>query len=216
MPESGALGGGFTSGMLESQLDLQRIQLGGQEVELNKFRLQEAPIKLQEEQMQLQKDKIQLAQQVRMLSLMQNLHPPQDVNSPDALSGVFTELATIQLESGMPDAAAKTASTAARIADTASKVDSRNYRMQNDRLSKFANILDGVPDSPGGYAQAIQAMVAADPGVVKDKRFAQLAQQPWRPGMMDEVKRAVLTAKEQAEVDYRKKAGAHAEMAGLV
>lgn len=198
--------GSVTEGMLGAQLDLQNIQL-------NQYKIAEAPIQLATEQINLQKEQIALRQQVHMLSLMQNLKPPSDANSPDGIAAVLNQVAGYYLQSGMPDAAAKMAKEASSIQENASKIDARAYKMQNDRLSKFANILDGAPDSPGGWAAAIQQMVAEDPAVAKDSRFVQLAQQPWRPGMMQGIKNGVLTLKEQAEVDYRKKAAAHADMA---
>jgi hypothetical protein len=201
--------GSVAEGMIGTQLDLQNIQL-------NQAKLAEAPIKLEEERVNLQKEKMQLAQQVKMLSLMQNLKPPEQVNTPDGIADVLDQVAMIQLQSGMPDAAAKMAGQAARIQDSASKTDYRAYRMQNDRLSKFANVLSAVPDSPQGYAQAIQMMMAEDPGVQRDQKFQNLAKQPWKPGLVPMLRSSVLTAKEQAEVTYRKQAGDHAEAAAIV
>jgi hypothetical protein len=200
---AGYLGAGVVEGYNSTQIDLQQIQL-------NQDRLAMDPVKLQQEQISLQKDKIDLAQNIKMLSLMQNLKPPKDVNDPNQLAQVWTDMSMIQLESGKPDAAAKSASVASKIAEDASKIDSRTYRMQTDRMSKFANILAGSPDTQAGFTQALQSMLAEDPGVARDPKFQNLAKQGWRPGLVPLLERSVLTAKEQAEVSYRQKATEHA------
>lgn len=201
--------GSVTEGMMGAQLDLQNIQL-------NQFKLQEAPIQLATEQINLQKEQIALRQQVKMLSLMQNLKPPSEAESPDGIATVLNQVAGMYLQSGMPDAAAKMAKEASSIQENASKIDARSYKMQNDRLSRFANILEGTPDTPGGYTAALQQMASSDPGVLRDKKFVSLMQTPWRPGMVKALERQALTLKEQAEVSYREKAGAHAAAAAEV
>lgn len=198
--------GSISGGMIDAQLDLQNIQL-------NNFKLAAAPGELLEQQITLKKDQIQLEQQVRLLSLMQNAVPQNEADSPNKIAGVLNHFAMLQAEAGMPDAAAKTAGTASKILEDSSKIDYRAYRMRADRLSKFANILSQVPDSPGGYAQALQTMAAEDPGVASDPTFKKLAQQPWQPGMITKLRDGALTAKEAAEVKYRQQAGDHAAAA---
>jgi hypothetical protein len=201
--------GSFAEGAVGMQLDLQNVQL-------NQAKLAEAPIKLAQEKIELQKDQMQLARQVRMLSLMQNIKPPSDVNNPDALSDVWNQVAMIQLESGMPDEALKTANLASEIQNRGSLIDARTYRMQNDRMSKFANVLSAAPDTAAGYSAALTQMMQDDPSIVKNPRFQQLMKEPWQPGKVQALLRSTLTAKEQAEVDYRRKAGEHAEAAAAV
>jgi len=196
--------GSVTEGMVGTQLDLQNIQM-------NQFKLQEAPIKLQQEQVDLAKDTLALNQQMTMLKLMQGIKVGEHGDTPDQMSDILNQMSMIQLQSGMPDAAAKTASEAAKLQNTASQIDYRTYKVQTDRFSKFANILDGVPDSQQGFAMAVQAMGAADPRAMQDPKFQEIIKQGWKPGLIPMLKRSVLTAKEQAEVKYRQQAGEHAE-----
>jgi len=201
--------GSVAGGMADQTLAMQDIML-------NNYRLKEAPIELQKNQIELEKDKISLQQQVTMLSKMQQLKPPREADTPDSLAGVLSQVAEIQLEAGLPDAAAKTAGEASKLLENSSKIDARAYKMQTERMSKFANILSGVPDTPQGYSLALQTMVASDPGVAKDPGFQKLMQQPWRPGMVAKLQQAVVTRKEQAEIDYRGKAAEHAQAAAVV
>jgi len=201
--------GSVAGGMADQTLAMQDIML-------NNYRLKEAPIELQKNEVELQRDKIALQQQVTVLSKMQNLKPPTEADNPDSLAGVLSQVAQIQLEAGLPDAAAKTASEASRLLENSSKIDARAYKMQTERMSKFANILSGVPDTPQGYALALQTMLASDPGVAKDPGFQKLMKQPWQPGMVARLQQAVVTRKEQAEIDYRGKAAKHAQAAAVV
>lgn len=205
MPSLGSVAEGQTS----TELDLQAIQL-------NKFKLAEAPINLQREAVALKQDQMKLAQETKMYTLMQNIKPPNQVSGTDDLAGLLSQISVVQAEAGMPDAAAKTAGTASRLMEDSSKIAYRAYRLQTDRMSKFANILAATPDTPQGYMQAIQTMASIDPTVAQDPRFQALAKQPWTPGMVPKLERSVLSSKEQAEVDYRKKAGDHAEAAAKV
>lgn len=201
--------GSATEGAISTSLDLQSIQM-------NQFKLAEAPIKLEEERIDLIKDRISLAQDIKMLSLMQGLRMPQGTaNTVDGMAGMLDQMALIQLESGKVDAAEKTASSAARLRDTVSKVDYRTYRIQNDRLSKFANVLSQVPDTPDGFREAITAIQSADPTAMRDPKFQQIANMQWRPGLVKSLERSVLTAKEQAEVNYRSAAEKHANAAAV-
>jgi len=212
MPEPGSLGGGFTAGVLQTQLDLQAIQEGQQNIQLNQFKISEAPIKLQEEAVKLQSDKLELQ---KAMTLMQKLHgfQPGQGGTPADLSSEMYALATMQMESGYVDAGAQTANRASLIQARASQVDYRSYRQSVDRMSRFANILGGVPESQQGWATAIQDMIAQDPSVVNDPKFVAMAQRPYQQGMVAGVRAASLTAKEQAEIKYRSQAGDHAEAA---
>jgi|HubBroStandDraft_4_1064222.scaffolds.fasta_scaffold03747_4 hypothetical protein len=201
--------GSVTEGYVGAQLDLQQVQL-------NQAKLEMAPIELAKEQIALQQDKMQLAQQTKMLSLMQNLKPPSEADTPDQVAGVLSQISMIQAEAGLPDAAAKTAGEAASILNKSSQIDYRSWRMQNDRLSKFANVLSSVPDSPQGFALAIQTMAAEDPGVAKDPRFLSIARQPWRPGLIEQLQSSVQTAKDKAEVKLKAAQEAHARSSTVV
>jgi hypothetical protein len=201
--------GSVTEGYVGTQLDLQQVQL-------NQAKLEMAPIELAKEQITLQQDKMQLAQQTKMLSLMQNLKPPSEADTPDQVAGVLSQISMIQAEAGLPDAAAKTAGEAASILNKSSQIDYRSWRMQNDRLSKFANVLSSVPDSPQGFALAIQTMAAEDPGVAKDPRFLSIARQPWRPGLIEQLQSSVQTAKDKAEVKLKAAQEAHARSSTVV
>jgi hypothetical protein len=194
--------GSISGGMMDATLDLQSIQM-------NQYKLQEAPIKLQEEQIALQQDKMELQQKTKLLSLMQNIKPPRDVSTTDAVADVYTQMAMAELQAGNPEASLKMANGASELLNRASSVDARTYRMQNDRLSKFANILSQSPDSQQGFTQAIQAMLAADPGVARDPKFQALAKQGWQPGLIPKLERSVLSAKDQAEIDYKQKQELH-------
>lgn len=196
--------GSVTEGMLGTQLDLQNIQL-------NKTKLEEAPVQLEQQRVTLAKDKLALAEQMKMLQLMQGIKPMEHGSTPDTMADLLSQMSMIQLQSGMPDAAAKTAGEASKLQENASKIDYRSFRMQSDRLSKFANVLAAVPDSPAGLTQAIQTIMAEDPSAMKDPKFQNLAKQPWKPGLIPLLQRSVLTAKEQAEVKYRNAAEAHAD-----
>lgn len=205
--------GSVTEGMVGTQLDLQALQLGNQKIESNK-------IALQSEQVQLTKDKIQLAQQMRMLSLLQNAHIGQSGDQPSQnpieMSSWLTELSQIQLQSGLVDDATKTANIASRLQENASKIDYRSFKMQNDRFSKFISVLDSVPDSPGGLQQAVAMMAAEDPGVARDPKFQAIAKMPWQPGLIAMLKSQALSAKDAAEVKYKEAATKHADAAAAV
>lgn len=212
MPGNPTLGS-VAGGMADTQLDLQNIQL-------NQFKLQEAPIQLEAERTQLMRDQISLQQQMKFMQLLQNANfdtssTSGGASTPSGLAGVMSNLATIQLESGMVDQATKSANAAARLQETSSRVDYRTYKLQTDRMSRFANILDSIPDNPSGWTQALQAM-ADDPGAMRDQKFQSLMQTPWKPGLIPMLKTSVLTAKEQAEVNYRRAAGEHAEAATVL
>ena len=201
--------GSVTEGMVGTQLDYQQIQL-------NQAKLEMAPIELQKEQVSLQQDKMQLAQQTKMLSLMQNLKPASEADTPEAMVGILSQISMIQAEAGLPDAAAKTAGEAASIQNKSSQIDYRSWRMQNDRLSKFANVLSSVPDTPQGFALAVQTMAAEDPGVAKDPKFLNIARMPWRPGLIEQLQSSVETAKDKAEVKLKAAQESHARSAAVV
>lgn len=208
--------GSVTEGMVGTQLDLQNIQLNNQQMQSN-------TIKIQDEAVQLTKDKIGLAQQMKMLQLLQNYHVGQQggggqapASTPDEMSSWLNDLSSIQLQSGLVDDAAKTANVASRIQENSSKVDYRSFKMQNDRFSKFASVLDTVQDSPQGLQQAVAMMAAEDPGVAKDPKFQAIAKMPWQPGLLGALKRQVLSAKDAAEIKYKGAATEHAAAAAAV
>ena len=200
--------GSVAGGMMEGQLDLNAIQVGR--------------IKTQQEGIQLQRDKIALAQDMRMLSLMQNLqfHPSMggqgQPSTPDDMAGLMTQLSTIAMQSGKVDEAEKLATAASRISENSSKIDYRQFRMQQDRFTKFANYLGSAPDTPAGYATALQSFMADDPRAAADPKFQKLAQTPWQPGLVKGLQAQVLSQKDAAEIAYRKQAGDHAQAAKLV
>ena len=201
MPNSNPLGGGFTGGMTEQTLDLQAIQSNS--------------VKLQSEQIGLIRDKISLQQDLKMLQLMGGLQPGQ-ADSPDQMAGMMSQVAMLELRAGKVDSAAVMAAKASSIQENASKIDYRQYRMQNDRFTKFASVLSGVQDSPQGMSQALQTMMSLDPRVAQDPKFQALAKTPWRPGLVASLRNQVLTEKDKAEIRYRNAATEHATAAATV
>lgn len=198
--------GSVAEGMTDETLAQQQVQLNAQAI-------QGGTLKIQDMRIGLARDKISLAQQMKMMQLMNNLHfgeageqgQGQSPNpSPDEMAGFVNDLALIQAESGNPEQAAATASKAADIASKGADVQYKQYQMQAKRLTTFANILDSVPDTAQGYQQALQTMVQEDPRVVKDAAFQRLAKQPWRPGLITQIKSSVVSAKDKSLEAYRK------------
>lgn len=203
--------GSVTEGMIGTQLDLQKIQMN--------------QVDLQRDQIGLQQDKINLQKQMTFLNLLRNTQVgqasgtgPSQSNAvgPDDMSSWLNQMATMQLQSGMPDEAAKTARAASTLQENASKIDYRTFRMQNDRLNKFANVLSTVEDSPQGYTQAIQTMMAEDPGVARDPKFQALSKMAWRPGLVGQLRNQVLSEKDRQEINYRAAAERHADAAAVL
>lgn len=201
MPNSNPLGGGFTGGMTEQTLDLQAIQSN--------------TVKLQQEQIGLIRDKISLQQDMKLLQLMSGLQPGQ-ADTPDEMAGMMSKVAMLELQAGKVDSAAAMAAKASTIQENSSKIDYRQFRMQNDRFTKFANVLSGVQDSPQGLQQALQTMMALDPRVAQDPKFQKLAQTPWQPGLVAALRNQVMTEKDKAEIKYRNAATDHATAAATV
>lgn len=193
--------GSVAGGMIDTQMDLQNIQMND--------------VKLQDSRIQLQRDKISLAQQVKLLGLMSGFTKETAQSgsnaqaTPSTLSDYLTRMSMMQLESGLPDEATKTATAATRLAENASKIDYRSYRMQTDRLTKFANVLTQVDDSPQGFASAMRVMLAQDPSAAQDQKFAALMQQGWRPGLIPMLKNEVVSARDRAEIEYKQKQEQH-------
>lgn len=186
-------------GMVDTTLDLQNIQMNSQKIQAN--------------QQDLLKGKIELNQTMTMLRLMQGLKPGAGGDTPDEMSDLMDQMSIIQLESGMPQAAAKSAEVATKIRSDSSLNDYRAYRLRTQRLSQFSSILDTVPDSPDGFRQAMMLMQTTDPEAMKDPKFQQIARMGWKPGLMKQLKDAVLTQKDKSEIKYRQQAGDHAAAA---
>lgn len=201
MPNSNPLGGGWASGGTEQTLDLQAIQSN--------------TVKLQSEQIGLIRDKISLQQDLKMLQLMGGLQPGQ-ADTPDQMASMMSQVAMLELRAGKVDSAAAMAAKASTIQENASKIDYRQFRMQNDRFTKFASVLSGVQDSPQGLSQALQTMMSLDPRVAQDPKFQALAKTPWRPGLVAALRNQVLTEKDKAEISYRNAATDHATAAATV
>jgi hypothetical protein len=193
--------GSIAGGMADQTLDLQTIQSNA--------------VKLQSEQISLVRDKISLQQDLKLLQLMGGLQPGQ-ADTPDQMAGMMSHVAMLELQAGKVDSAAAMAAKASTIQENSSKIDYRQYRMQNDRFTKFANVLSGVQDSPQGLQQALQTMMSLDPRVAQDPKFQKLAQTPWRPGLVAALRNQVLTEKDKAEISYRNAATDHATAAATV
>lgn len=188
--------GSVAGGMSDQTLDQQNIQLNTQAMQAN-------AVTLQRDQIGLTNDKIALQQNLAMMQAMAGLKPGQGGDTPEGMADIMNQVAGIQLRSGKINDAVKTAGEASKLTENASKIDYRGYRMQNDRFNKFANLLSTVPDTQEGYQQAIQTMMSTDPRVANDKKFQQLAQTPWRPGLVPALRTQVMSAKDAAEVAYR-------------
>ncbi len=192
LPVPGSVAGGAAA----MQLDLQAIQS-------NK-------VKIQTEKVGLIRDQLGLMQEMRAMQLWNNIKPGQ-AKSPADLANVLDQVSLIQLESGQFDKGAQTAAKASGIRNQASAIEARKFKIRQQKLQQFANVLGGVPDTPAGYQQALLTMVQTDPHVVHDPQFAQLMQTPWRPGLVGQLKSMVLDAKDKSLIAYHKTQQAKAQ-----
>jgi hypothetical protein len=195
--------GSIAEGAVGQQLDLQAVQLG-------QYKVAEAPIQLATERIQLQRDQLQLQRELTLAQLMAqgSRYAPGGAEQEGAFGGVgglagnLMQIANWEVMAGMPDQAAKTATSAARLMDASSRTDYRNYRVQTEQISRFTNMLDTVSNDEAGWSQIVTEM-GRDPAMARNPKFQQLARTPYDPTLFDRLKAGAATLREQAEINYR-------------
>lgn len=178
---------------------LYGFQAGQQIADQDKQRADLANMSMQEHQVALDSARSTLAQQDQMIKMMQGMNGAPGAGgqvagpNADVLASQMDQLAQIAIKTGNPEKAKAFAATGSTIRKNSQDISSKQTTQAVKMAGITSNLMEGVKDQDSWQkANAAFEVMTGHPS-----RFAN---QPYSPGLVDQIKQATQTVKERAQI----------------